>query len=69
MTFHSAQHDVLARSSSTFTLEVLDNTPLLYFAVDDNLKLQGQSGTTPVLGLFQVDVELVVQRSSCIQLC
>ena len=55
------QEDVLGRSGPTFELEgIVDNTPLLYSAVDENLKLQSISGTNPILELFQVDVELMV---------
>jgi len=55
------QHDVLARSSPTLTLEgLVANTPLLYSVIDENLKMQSQSGTNPVLELFQIDVELMV---------
>ena len=57
------QHDVLARSNPTFTLEgLVDNTPLLYAAVDENLSIQSQSGTNPALELFQADVELMVDN-------
>jgi len=55
------QGDVLSRSNPTFTLEgIVDNTPLLYSAIDDNLKIQSQSGVNPTLSLFQVDVEMMV---------
>ena len=57
------QHDVLARSNPTFTLEgLVDNTPLLYAAVDENLSIQSQSGTNPALELFEADVELMVDN-------
>ena len=57
------QHDVLGRSSPTFTLEgLVDNTPLLYHVVDENLSIQSQSGTNPVLELFQADIELMVDN-------
>ena len=57
------QGDVLARSSPTFTLEgIVENTPMLYAVVDENLSMQSQSGTNPVLELFQVDIELMVDH-------
>ena len=57
------QHDILDRSSPTFTLEgIVDSTPLLYAVVDENLSIQSQSGTNPVLELFQADIELMVDN-------
>jgi len=58
-----AQGDVLTRSNPTFELEgIVDNTPLLYAVVDENLSIQSQSGTNPALELFQVDIELMVDN-------
>ncbi len=55
------QGDVLSRSNPTFVVEgLVDDTPLLYSAIDENLRLQSQSGINPTLSLFQVDVELMV---------
>ncbi len=55
------QGDVLSRSNPTFVVEgLVDNTPLLYSAIDENLKIQSQSGVNPTLSLFQADVELIV---------
>ncbi len=54
------QGDVLAKSNPTFVLEgIVGDTPLLYDVIDENLSIQRQSGTNPVLQLFQVDIELV----------
>ncbi|MBI1662478.1 MAG: hypothetical protein IS860_03085 [Nitrosopumilus sp.] len=54
------QGDVLAKSSPTFTLEgIVDDTPLLYNVIDENLSIQSQTGTNPVLQLFQVDIDLI----------
>ncbi len=45
----------------TFELTgIVGDTPLLYEAVDQNLKLQGQTGSHQNLELFSVDVELMV---------
>ncbi len=53
------QGDVLSKSNPTFVLEgIVDNTPLLYSAIDSNLKVQSQGGINANTDLFQVDVEL-----------
>ena len=56
-----SQHDVLGKSNPSFTLEgLVDDTPLLYSVIDENLKIQSQSGINSALELFQVDVELMI---------
>ena len=55
------QGEVLARSNPTFELAgVVGNTPLLYKAVDQNLKLRSQTGLNQLIDEFSVDVELKV---------
>jgi len=55
------QGDVLSKSNPTFVLEgIVGNTPLLYSAIDDNLKVQSQTGINPSVSTFQVDIELMV---------
>ena len=55
------QSNILVRSNPTFELKgIVSNSPLLYHAVDENLKLQSLSGANLSLDLFQVDVDLMV---------
>ena len=55
------QGDILVRSDPTLTLKgIVGDFPLLYNAVDENLKIQSQSGPNPLLDLFQIDVDMMV---------
>lgn len=48
-------------SIPTFELTgIVGNTPLLYDAVDQNLKLQGNTGSHQNLDLFSVDIDLMI---------
>jgi hypothetical protein len=53
------QGQVLVKSNPTFELEgVVQDSPMLYNAVDENLALTSTTGANNFLNLFQVDVEL-----------
>jgi hypothetical protein len=54
------QGKVLVKSNPTFELEgVVQDSPMLYNAVDENLALTSTTGANNFLKLFQVDVELM----------
>ena len=56
-----SQGTVLSKSNPTFSLTgIVGDSPILYDAVDKNLKLQGNTGSHQNLDLFSVDVELMV---------
>ncbi len=55
------QGDVLVKSNPTFELAgIVGDTPLLYRSIDQNLKMQSQSGISSNTKTFQVDIELIV---------
>lgn len=54
------QGNILAKSNPTFELEgIVGDYPILYNAIDQNLKLQGVLGANTLSDLFDVDVNIV----------
>jgi len=57
------QGNVLAKSNPTFELEgIVGDFPILYNAIDKNLKLQGVSGVNTMSDLFDVDVNVIAEN-------
>ena len=59
------QGNVLVKSNPTFELEgIVGDYPILYHAVDRNLKLQSVSGVNTMSDLFDVDVNVVSENKT-----
>jgi len=57
------QGNILAKSNPTFELEgIVGDYPILYSAIDQNLKLQGVLGANTLSDLFDVDVNIVSEN-------